>query len=96
MIERYGVLSMELPLADQFPDEWLTPDRTVGCLINMAVPGRPPRIAGMPFGPVDICCVTLMTPAQTSEIASGGAQTRRALAERLAQSPGGHVSRLTL
>jgi hypothetical protein len=93
-IERHGTLSMELPLADRFPGEWLTASGTVGCLINLPVAGRPGRIADMPFGPVDICCVRLLTPAQLGEITAGGRAARNALAERLGQQPGGHASRL--
>ncbi len=92
-IERYGVLSMELPLGGRFPPDWLTPGGTVGCLINLPVAGRPARI-DMPFGPVDICCVTLLTGGETCEIAGGGRQAREALAAGLAQTRGGHLSRL--
>ena len=94
LIEKYGVLSMELPLSKTFPVEWLTPNGTVGCLINTPVSGRAARIADMPFGPVDICCATLLTPAQTNEVAAGGEGAREVLAARLAQVPGGHASRL--
>lgn len=93
-IERYGVISMELPLAERFPPEWLTPQGTVGCLINLPIAGRPPRIADMPFGPVDICCATLLTPEDTARITDGGEAARKARAERLGQAPGGHISRL--
>jgi hypothetical protein len=93
-LQRHGVLSMELPLAERFPPDWLTPGGTVGCLINVPVAGRPARIDDMPFGPVDICCVTLLTPAQTGEVASGGRQAREALVAQLGQIRGGHTSHL--
>ncbi|WP_443750728.1 SMI1/KNR4 family protein [Asticcacaulis solisilvae] len=93
-IDRYGILSMELPLEDALPPEWATPDGTIGCLINAPVAGRPARVEGMPFGRLDIYCVKLLTPEQTASLVSGGLEARDKLVEQLLRTPGGHISSL--
>ncbi len=94
LIDRYGVLSMELSLGDTFPHEWKTPAGAVGCLINAPVAGRPPRVDGMPFGRVDIYCVKLLTPQQTAAIGAGGPDARDIVVKHLSRTPGSHISSL--
>ncbi len=93
-VAKYRVLSLELPLSGSLPPEWLSANGTAGCLINLPVEGRPARIDDMPFGPVDILCAKLLTPAELADIVAGNADARSALAERFNQSDTGHHSRL--
>lgn len=92
-LEQNGVLSMELPAQDQLPDAWLTPDGNAGFLIGVPAPNRPKRI-DMPFGPVDLVALTLLTPNELQRIVSGGANGRKEIAAELAVKGVSHISRV--
>lgn len=92
-LEQNGVLSMELPAQGQLPDAWLTPEGNAGFLIGVPGVGRPKRI-DMPFGPVDLIALTLLTPDELARIVAGGANGRKEVAAELAAKGVGHISRV--
>lgn len=91
-IEKYGVISTEFDMRGVLPDSALTEDGSAGFLVNLQPPGRAARI-DMPFGPVDIIALTLLTPAELEALRAGGADARHKLAATRAGAEG-HWSRL--
>jgi hypothetical protein len=90
-IATHGVLSTEFEMRGTLPDSKLTSDGAAGFLINLAPPGRSTRIEDMPFGPVDMVALTLISPVELEGLRMGGATARQALA--MARSgPHGHAS----
>jgi hypothetical protein len=55
------------------PDTALLADGSAGFLVNLVPSGRPARIDDMPFGPVDIVALTLLTPPELDQLRTGGA-----------------------
>ncbi len=94
-LEKFHIMSMEFPFEDGvFPDQWMTKNGTVGALINLSIPERPSKISDMPFGPVDIICLTLLKPEELNKLAEGGAVARNKLAEKFSKRPEGHICTL--
>ena len=91
-LEKYGVISTEFDMRGVLPSAALTEDGSAGFLVNLKPPGRPARI-DMPFGPVDIVALTLLTPAELESLRAGGADARQQLATTRAGAHG-HWSRL--
>lgn len=82
-LERYGILSMELPAPANTPARWTTPNGMVGALVNVQVPGRG---AGCSLGAglsITMVPLTLILPDELDFIIAGGAAARRELATRL-------------
>jgi hypothetical protein len=92
-IASLGVLSVEFDMSGMLPPDALTAEGAAGFLINLVPPGRAARIADMPFGPVDIMALTVITPVELELLRTGGAAARKQLAAQRA-GPNGHVSRL--
>lgn len=92
-VARMGVLSVEFDMAGVLPAEALAEDGAAGFLINLVPPGRAARIEDMPFGPVDIVALTLITPAELELLRTDGADARQRLAAQRA-GLNGHISRL--
>lgn len=102
MLEKYGVLSMELPgasrspqVVSQLPASYITDDDAVGILIGAPKPDFAGLIEDMPLSPVVIAPVVLLTAAELTYLRSGGPTERAELAARLASSPSGHVCDLS-
>ncbi|MDQ1077944.1 Suppressor of fused protein (SUFU) [Pseudoroseomonas cervicalis] len=102
MLERHGVLSMELPgvsqahsLPRQLPPGFATEDDSLGVLIGGPAPDFATTVPGMPLSPVLMVPVVLLRAAELETLRQGGAEARRALAERLAASPARHRSSLS-
>jgi hypothetical protein len=100
-LQRYGVLSMELPgvsqshaIGAQVPKRYVTADDCVGILLGMPVTGFPTRIEDMPLSPVVIVPVTLIAADELEQLRQGGGAARKALAEALVASGAGHLSNL--
>jgi hypothetical protein len=96
-LERYKVLSMELPgfsqsyaLSKQLPPGFATEDDALGILIGAPLPDFPAAIADMPLSPVAIVPVVLVRADELMMLRAGGAEARRKLAGQLAASPAGH------
>jgi hypothetical protein len=92
-IARLGVLSTEFDMRNVLPDAALSADGSAGFLVNLKPRDREVRISDMPFGPVDIIALTLLTPGELEQVRSGGASARQTLAAAHG-GPGGHMSRL--
>jgi len=93
-LDRYGVLSMELPgvsqspaIHTQLPARYVTADDAVGILIGAPAPDFPARIDDMPLSPVRIVPLVLLTAAELGEIRAGDGSTREAIAAALAKLP---------
>ncbi|MBU2583269.1 MAG: suppressor of fused domain protein [Alphaproteobacteria bacterium] len=93
-IELHDVLSTEIQMRDVLPEGCLASDGAAGFLVNLTPPGRHPQILDMPFGPVDIVALTLVSPAELEMMRAGGVPARDQLA-RARQLDGGHMSRLS-
>jgi hypothetical protein len=96
-LERYKVLSMELPgfsqsfaLSKQLPPGFATVDDAVGILIGAPAPDFPNLIADMPLSPVAIVPLVLVRADELVMLRAGGAEARVRLADKLAASPTGH------
>lgn len=100
-LDKYGVLSMELPgvsqsraIGKQVPARYVTEDDSLGVLIGMPVEGFPVTVEGMPLSTVRVVPVTIITAAELEALRTGGAGARRALAEELARRGNHHRSAL--
>ena len=91
-IDRYGVVSMELPAPEATPARWVTDRDSVGALINIEVDDRPSRCELEEGVEIRIVALTLILPDETDYIVAGGADARRDLAQRLIASGAGLVS----
>jgi hypothetical protein len=92
-IATLNVVSSEFDMRGVLPDATLTADGSAGFLVNLAPKGRQTRIADMPFGPIDVIALTLLTPSELDQLRSGGSAARAALATARG-GPIGHTSRL--
>jgi hypothetical protein len=90
-LARFGVLSMEVPASPGFDGPWTDSEGYTGILIGMPVTGREGRIQ-LPFGPVDLVPVTVITLSELQFLTSGGAEARRELAEQLSKAGSGHLT----
>ncbi|MGL5012187.1 MAG: hypothetical protein ACRC6I_20155, partial [Paracoccaceae bacterium] len=81
-LERYGVLSMEVPSATGFGDGWTNEDGFTGILIGAAVAGRKMQVE-LPFGLVQIVPVTILCESELAYLVAGGAEARVEVARRL-------------
>jgi len=100
--ERYGVLSMEVPGVSQssaikaaLPARFVSHDDALGILIGAPAPDFPDHIADMPLSRVRLLPIVILTAAELAEIRAGDAETREAIAGRLAVAPTRHRSSLT-
>ncbi|WP_072442021.1 MULTISPECIES: suppressor of fused domain protein [unclassified Pseudomonas] len=100
-LQRYGVLSLELPgvsqsraMSEQLPAHFISADDCAGVLVGGPAPDFPTRLEDMPLSPVTLVPVVLITAAELEYVRSGGAQAREDLAVRLSAAGHGHVSHL--
>ncbi|CEJ10439.1 hypothetical protein BN1110_00714 [bacterium YEK0313] len=98
-LARHGVLSMELPgvsksaaLGSQLPAGFATSDDCLGLLIGLPVPDFAVRIADMPLSPITMVPLTLIRANELEALRAGGADARKALAERRAAAGLHHVT----
>ncbi|WBV44833.1 suppressor of fused domain protein [Pseudoroseomonas cervicalis] len=102
MLQRHGVLSMELPgvsqahsLPRQLPPGFATADDSLGVLIGGPAPDFAVQIPGMPLSPAQAVPVVLLRAEELEALRQGGAEARRALAEALGGAPQRHRSSLS-
>jgi hypothetical protein len=100
-LERYGVLSLELPgvsqsraMSEQLPAHFVSADDCVGVLIGGPAADFPSRLEDMPLSPVALVPVVLITASELEYLRNGGAQAREDLVARLNAAGLGHVSYL--
>ncbi|MGC5703364.1 suppressor of fused domain protein, partial [Pseudomonas sp. NFXW11] len=100
-LERYGVLSLELPgvsqsraMSEQLPAQFVSSDDCVGVLIGAPAADFPTQVEGMPLSAVTLVPVVLITASELEYVRNGGAQARQDLADRLNAAGVGHVSHL--
>lgn len=100
-LERYGVLSLELPgvsqsraISEQLPAHFVSADDCAGVLIGGPAADFPTRLDDMPLSPVTLVPVVLITASELDYVRNGGAQAREDLAARLNAAGLGHVSHL--
>lgn len=85
-LDKYGVLSMELPATAITPKRWTTARGSVGALVGIEVPSRPSRCTLAPGKDIRLVALTLLLPDETEHAIAGGASARRDLAQKLAAS----------
>ncbi|MGL4236259.1 suppressor of fused domain protein [Tabrizicola sp.] len=90
-LDRYGVLSMDIPSNSGFGDGWTNDEGFTGILIGVPAPDREMQVA-LPFGPVRIVPVTIISQSELAYLVAGGAEARTELARRLAAAGTGHLS----
>ena len=100
-LERYGVLSLELPgaseaphLVEQLPSAYVTDDDCVGVLVGAPLPDFATEVKDMPLSPVALVPVVLITASELECVRAGGRQAREALADQLNAAGSGHRSAL--
>lgn len=100
MLEKYDVISMELPgvsqapdVRDQVPARFVTRDDALGILIGKPDPDFPKDVTGA-SGPIRLVPIVIVTATELEALRKGGPDERRALAARLATT-GGHRSDLS-
>lgn len=91
-LDRYGVVSMELPAPANMPARWVTDHDSVGALINMTVPDRPTHCDLDEGVSIRLIPLTILLPDETDHVVDGGAAARVELAERLVASGAGLIS----
>ncbi len=92
-LAQYGVLSTEIPMDGVLPDDALL-DGSAGLLVGLPVWGRSRRIEDMPFGPLDVVCVTLLRPEELTRIRRDGRAGRDEVVAARRARLDGHLSRL--
>jgi len=100
-LERYGVLSLELPgfsqshhMSDQLPKLFVTEDDCTGVLLGGPEPDFSTRLDGMPLSPVTLVPVVLITASELEYVRAGGRDAREDLVSRLKTAGVGHTSSL--
>jgi hypothetical protein len=88
-LEKYGVISTELPSPEAMLPTWVAKGDKLGVLVNVATPNRPARLL-LDNSTVGMVPITLITPAELSFVAKGGAEARTELAALLTKS-GNHA-----
>lgn len=101
-LERYGVLSLELPgvsqspcMGDEIPAHFISEDDCLGVLVGGPAPDFATHLADMPLSPVTLVPVVLITSAELDYVRAGGGQARNDLVQRLQAAGHGHVSKLS-
>jgi uncharacterized membrane protein YhaH (DUF805 family) len=84
-LERYGALSMSLPVAGA-PAGWSAPDGTVGVILGVDTAGVPTTVF-TPQGEVKLVGMAMLHPDELARIVAGGAAARAEIAERLMRVP---------
>ncbi|WP_086736532.1 hypothetical protein [Erythrobacter colymbi] len=80
VLERYGVISMELPAPESTPERWVTARGSVGALVGIEVPDRPARCTLAPGVAIRLVALTLLLPDETEYVIKGGKAARGELA----------------
>lgn len=100
-LERYGVLSLELPgvsqsraMCEQLPEHFVSNDDCVGVLIGGPTASFPTYLPDMPLSPVTLVPVVVITASELEYLRNGGGPAREDLVARLNASGLGHVSHL--
>ena len=91
-LERFGVVSMELPAPATMPQRWITPRGSVGALIDVQVPGRPTVCQLADDVAIRVIALTLLLPDETEHAITGGAAARAEIAQKLVASGTGLTS----
>lgn len=92
LLDKYGMISMELPAPDNMPEDWVTKRGSVGVLINMEVEGRPSRCQLEEGVEIRIISITTLLPDEVAHAIDGKSEAREDLARRLIGSGNGLVS----
>jgi hypothetical protein len=79
-LEKYGVISMELPATETTPQRWITERGSVGALVGIEVPARPARCRLAEDATIRLVALTLMLPDETEHAIKGGNAARGELA----------------
>jgi hypothetical protein len=90
-LDRFGVLSMEVPHEPGFGAGWTSDEGMSAALFGVPVHGRETHVV-MPFGAVRMVPMTLLHQQELNRITSGGAEARVALAAALVAAGIGHRS----
>jgi hypothetical protein len=91
-LEKYGIVSMELPAPANMPARWVTDRQSVGALIDIQVPGRPARCQLGEGTDIRLIALTLLLPDEVSHVVDTGDAARTDLAQRLISSGTGLTS----
>lgn len=91
-LDRYGIISMELPAPANMPARWITDRGSVGALVNMQVPERPPLCQLGDGVTIRLVALTILLPAEAEHVIAGGHAARAAIAEKLVLSGTGLTS----
>lgn len=91
-LERYGVLSMELPAPANMPEQWITDRGSVGALIDVQVPGRPTVCQLDEDTAIRVIALTILLPDEVNHVISGGNTARADMAQKLISSATGLTS----
>lgn len=94
LLERYGVLSMLLPI-EGLPPQWLNSEGQVALLIGLPATTVPSHFATA-FGDVRMAALTLLRPEELAFMEKDGqiASNRRKLADIFASYPHSHINDL--
>ena len=91
-LEKYGVISMELPAPANMPARWVTDRQSVGALIDIQVPGRPAQARLGEGADIRLIALTLLLPDEVNHAVDAGDAGRTELAQRLIASGTGLTS----
>ncbi len=82
-VERYGVVSMELPAPDEMNTSWVSDSGQVGVLIGLSAEGRTSKLSLDDQNEIRMIPITIISPAELAFVANGGAEARKELARKL-------------
>jgi hypothetical protein len=85
-LDKYGIISMELPAPATMPGQWVTERGSVGVLINLGAEGRPAQCQLDEGVTIRLVALTTLLPDEVEHVISGGGAARSALAKKLLSS----------
>lgn len=91
-LEKYGIISMELPAPPNMPQRWITDRGQVGALIDVKVPDRPTTCQLDEGVEIRLIALTLLLPDETAHVVAGRAEARQELAAKLVAAGTGLTS----
>ena len=91
-IEKYGVISSEMPIIETLDKSWQADGENIGILVGMIAKERPSKLKLDAVNEIRMLPITIIKAAELDFVANGGAIARQELANKLSAAGVGVVS----